>query len=173
MKRVLARFNDKGVNHFQRGGQHAFGDDVRYRLCGLIYRLENGQQGTHGLRQGRQANSDFGDQAHRAFGADDKAHQIVTRRVFCLAAQTDDLAVRQHHRHARNMIGGDAVFQRVRPAGVFGHIAAYGARALTGRIGRVVQMVFLDGFGQVHVDDARLRGHAAVGDIGFQNLVQV
>ena len=136
-------------------------------------RLEHGQQGAHGLRQGRQANGHFRDQAHRPFRADHQAHKIITGRVFGLAAQMHDFAVRQHQGQARDVVGGDAVFQRVRPAGVFRHVAAHRARALTGRVGRVVQMVFLHGFGQVHIDDARLRGHAAVGNVGFQNFVEL
>ena len=52
------------------------------------------------------------------------------------------------------MVGGDAVGQTVGAAGVLGHVAADGAGALAGRVGRVIEAVLGDLFGQVQVDDA-------------------
>src|SRR5205807_1704738 len=54
-------------------------------------------------------------------------------------AEPDDLAVRQHYFEAENMVGRDAVFQRVWSAGVGGHVAADGAGRLAGRVRREEQ----------------------------------
>ena len=52
------------------------------------------------------------------------------------------------------MIGGHAVLEAVRPAGVLGHVAADGAGALARGIGDVVQPVRAHRFGEPRVDHA-------------------
>ena len=56
----------------------------------------------------------------------------------------------------QNMIGGDAVGQRVRSAGILRHVAADGAGALAGGIGRVEVAAALDRQRDVEIDDAGL-----------------
>ena len=72
-----------------------------------------------------------------AFGADHRAHQVVAAALLGRAAELDDLAVGQHQLDAQHVIGGDAVFERMRAAGVFRDIAADRAGDLRRRIGRV------------------------------------
>ena len=69
--------------------------------------------------------------------AGEQAGEIVAGQIGLLAAGLDDGAIGQHQFEAEHVIGGDAVGQRVRAAGVFGDIAADGAGALAGGVGRV------------------------------------
>ena len=80
----------------------------------------------------------FAGDAEGPFGADNDAGQIVAGIVFGRPAGLHDPAIGQHQLDAEDVIDGDAVFERVRPAGVGRHVAADGAGALAGRIGRKV-----------------------------------
>ena len=66
------------------------------------------------------------------------------------------------------MIGGDAVGEGVRAAGVFGDVAADGAGFLAGGIGREVEAVVLDGAREVEIDDAGLDDGALIFDSRFR-----
>ena len=57
---------------------------------------------------------------------------------------------------AEHVIGRDAVGQRVRPAGVFGHVAADGAGALAGGVGRVEVLLLLHRQRDIEIHHARL-----------------
>ena len=100
-------------------------------------RIVDRENRLHHLGLAHQAHHDLGDQRHGAFRARQQARQIVARRVRRFAAGGHDGAVGQHDLEAQHMIGGDAVGQRVRPAGVLRDVAADRAGALAGRIGRV------------------------------------
>ncbi len=52
-----------------------------------------------------------------------------------LAADANDFAVGKNEFESGDMIGGDAVGEGVRAAGVFGDVAADGAGFPTGRVG--------------------------------------
>ena len=65
------------------------------------------------------------------------------------------------------MIDGDAVFQRVRAAGIRSHVAADRAGALAGRVGRVVKAGPFEGVGQPDVHDAGLHDGVAIAQIDF------
>ena len=52
------------------------------------------------------------------------------------------------------MIGGNAIGQCVRSAGIIRHVAADGTGGLAARIGSVEIAVFGDGFGDIEIDDA-------------------
>ena len=79
-----------------------------------------------------------------------------------LAAQGDDLAARQHEFDAQQIVGGEAIFQAMQPAGVFRDIAADGAGDLAGRIGRIIKAFAFDRAGDGGIGDARLQGDAAI-----------
>ena len=100
-------------------------------------RVVDGQDGLDHLRLAHQPHDDLGHQRHGAFRAGQQAGQIVAGQIGFLAAGGDDGAIRQHDFQAQHVIGGDAVGQRVRAAGVLRHVAADGAGALAGGIGRV------------------------------------
>src|SRR5579863_2102112 len=69
------------------------------------------------------------------------------------------------------MVGGHPVGQGVRSAGVFRDVAADGAGALAGRIGRIKITVRLDRQRDVQVDDAGLYHGALILEIDLENPV--
>jgi hypothetical protein len=109
--------------------------------------------------------------ADRSLRADEESREIVAIGFGSLAAEVHDLAAGQHHFDSRHMIDGDAVQQRVRPAGILRNVAADGASFLAGRIGREVQPEMRDMFRQLQVDDARLHHGARVLHIDLEDAV--
>ena len=69
------------------------------------------------------------------------------------------------------MRGGEAIFEAMRAAGVFGDVAADAARGLRGRIGGVEIALGEDASGDVEIEDAGLDGDAGVGEIDFEDAV--
>ena len=69
------------------------------------------------------------------------------------------------------MIGGDAVSERVRAAGIFRDVAADGAGFLAGRIGGEMQSGMGDGGAEVGIHDAGLHGGALVFDVNFEDAI--
>ena len=80
---------------------------------------------------------DLGDQRHGAFAAGEEAGEVVAGSSGQLPPVLNDAAVGQDDFEAENVVGGDAVGEGVGAAGVFGDIAADGAGALAGGVGRV------------------------------------
>ena len=76
-------------------------------------------------------------------------------------AEPDDGRVGQHDLELDDVIGGDAVLEAVRPAGVLGDVAADGAGRLAGGIGDVVQAVRRDRLGEPRVHHAGLERRRA------------
>src|SRR5262249_1039423 len=72
---------------------------------------------------------------------------------------------------SQHVIGGDAVGQRMRTAGVLRDIAADGAGALARRIRRVEVALRLDCQRDIQVDDAWLHDGALVREVDFENPV--
>ena len=70
------------------------------------------------------------------------------------------------------MVGGDAVLEAVRSAGVLRHVAAQGAGALAGGVGGVVEPVGQRRIGEAGVDDARLDHRAAALRVEVQDSVE-
>ena len=83
----------------------------------------------------------LGGDAERALRADERAEQVVAGRVRRPAAQPDQLAVRRDDLRAGHVVGGEAVLEAVRAAGVLRDVAADRADLLAGRVGRVVVAV--------------------------------
>ena len=121
------------------------------------------------LRIARQPHPDLGDDRQRSFAADDRADQIQPDGILGRSAELHDAPVGQHRFDAQHVIHRDAVFQRVRPAGIRRHIAADRAGALARRIGSVVIAGALQSVGQPDVDHARLDDGIAVAKVDFQN----
>ena len=69
------------------------------------------------------------------------------------------------------MRGGKSVFQAVRAAGIFRHVATDAANRLRRRIGRVEILLWLDAAGHIEIDDSGLDHHAGVGNVNFQNAI--
>ena len=152
-------------------GVMARGGDLGDGAPGVFAGFVDRQHGLHHFRLAHQAHGDLGDQRHGAFRAGEQAGEIVARQVGCRAAGFDDAAVGQHHLQAQHVIGGDAVGQGVRAAGVFRDVAADGAGALAGRIGRVEVAVRFDGAGDIEIDHAGLHHRALVLQIDLQDPV--
>src|SRR5262249_59084409 len=113
-------------------------DDRRPRRRGLVDRVEDREHRLDGLRLLEDAHDDPRGDPERALGADEDAGQVVAARVARLAAEPHDLAVGHDHLEPEDVIGGDAVLQGVRAAGVVGDVAADRARLLARWVGRVV-----------------------------------
>ena len=74
----------------------------------------------------------------RPLRADEHAEEVgAVVAVDRLAAELEQLAVRQHDLRARHVVDGEAVLEAVRPARVLGHVAADGADLLARRVRRV------------------------------------
>ena len=83
-----------------------------------------GEQGAHRLGQPHQPDGDLGGDAERALGADERAEQVVAGRVGRLAAEPHDVAVGRDDLDPGHVVGGEAVLQAVRAAGVLRDVAA-------------------------------------------------
>ena len=86
---------------------------------------------------------------------DEQPDQVGPPRLAVRRAQRDDRAVGQHHLELDDVVGGDAVLEAVRPAGVLGDVAADGAGRLARGVGDVVQAERRHGLGEPGVDHAR------------------
>ena len=82
-----------------------------------------------------------------------------------IAANANDFAVGQDEFERGDVIGGDAVGERVRAAGIFSDVAADGAGFLAGGIGSEVQAGMFDGASEIEIDDAWLHDRALIFDV--------
>ena len=127
------------IHHLQRRGDDAGADDLADRVGGVVDRSRTRRacvRTAFGLRVSR--TQTLVTMAKRPLAADDRAGQVEPGRIFGRAADLHDAAVGQHGLDAQHVIDGDAVLERVRPAGVGGHVAADRAGPLARRIGGVV-----------------------------------
>ena len=167
----LHRLDGQVVHHFQGRRDNAGADDATYRVAGCFNRVEEGQQRLDRLRLAHDPHGDAGDDAEGALGANEQAGQVVAGGVEQRTAEMHQVAVRQHDFQAQHVVGGDAVLEGVRAAGVFRHVAADGARPLARRVRRVVEAAVRHGQRQVQVHQPRLHHGALVAVIDFQDLV--
>ena len=102
-------------------------------------RVEERDERLHRLRHRHHPQPDLRGDAERALGADERAEQVVAGRVELRAAERDDLAVGEHDLQPADVVGGEAVLEAVRAAGVLGDVAADRADDLA-RVGRVEEV---------------------------------
>jgi len=159
------------VEHFARGGGDGAGGNVDYGVSAIVDGIENGQKCFHGFGLARKLYSDFGDQGESAFRADEEAGEIVTRGVAVPAADANDFATGEDELKRGDVIGGDAVGEGVRAAGVFCDVAADGAGFPTGRVGGEIKTVRCGCAGEFVVDDAGLDEGALIFDVEFENAI--
>ena len=108
--------------------------------------------------------------AERALAADEHAGQVVAGRV--LGRRRRTATTRRRAARAStpsDVVDGDAVLERVRPAGVRGHVAADRAGPLARRVGGVVIAAALSWRWSGQVDDARLDDGVAVAGVDFED----
>jgi len=159
------------VKHFARGRGDGARGDVHNGVRGVIHGVEDRQQRFDGFGFARKLDGDFGDQGERAFGADEEAGEIVTESVTVFAADPHDFAIGKHKLERGDVIGGDAVGERVRAASVFGNVAADSAGFPTRGIGREIQAVRLGGAREFVVDDAGLDNRALIFRVELENAI--
>ncbi len=136
-------------------------------MRGVVHLIEDRQKSAHRLARTHEPDDDFSDNAKGSFGADENTAEIVTGHVRNFAAQPDYRALIEHHFEPKHVIGGHAVGERMRPAGIIGHVTADGAGRLAAGIGRVEETVFGDRFGDVDVDHAGFDDSDAIFQIDF------
>ncbi len=159
---ILRRVHGGSVHHLQPRGNDAVRDDRGDAGPGVLDARERHQHGTGTLRFRQDAHRHLGDDAEHALRADHDAEQIISPAVEMLAAEADDLPVRQHEFDAEDVVHGETVFEAVHAARILRHVAADGAGDLRGGIGRVVETRGLDGAGDGEVGDPRLGTDGAV-----------
>jgi hypothetical protein len=97
------------VEQFDAGDRHADLDGLDDGLDRCIDAGEGADGGRHGLRDPVEPHGEFGDDAERAFGADQQTGEVVAGGGFLgAAAGADDAAVGQHD-------GQASTFSRIVP----------------------------------------------------------
>ena len=168
---VLDDAERPAVEHLAGGGSDAARGDVGDGFGGVVHGFENGEQCFDGFGFARELDSDFGDESERTFGADEEACEIVGAGVALFAADSDDFSTGENEFEGGDVIGGDAVGQRVRAAGVFCDVATDGGRLLAGGIGSEVETGVFDGARDVEIYYAGLNDGALIVEIEFEDAI--
>lgn len=156
MNEVFDDAQGPAVEHFASSGSDGAGGDIYNGFRSVVHGIKNGEKSFDGFSLAGKLDGDFRDESKGTFGADEQACQIVAWRVTLGAANTHNLAVGENEFEGSDVIGGDAVSERVGAAGVFGDVATDGAGFLAGRIGREVEAMRLGGEREIVIHDARL-----------------
>ena len=137
---VLDAVDGGAVEELQRAGDDLGRDDVGDGLRGLVHLREGGDQGLLGGGLGDELQQDLGDDAQRAFRADEQVAQRVAGHVLhALVAGPEHFAVGQHDLQAHDVVARDAVFEPAQAAGVLGDVAADGGDLHRAGVGRIEQ----------------------------------
>ncbi len=166
--RLLKRLRDKLIHHLQCSWHNPRGNNAAHRLAGLVHTFENTEEGLERRRRFHEANQHPRHDTEHPLRADRRAAQIEPGHLLAAIgfnAQPFDCAVRQYHLVAEHVVACDAVFQRVRPAGVGGDVTADRAGRLARGIRRVKQSVRRRVTGDPRVDAAGLDECPAVARI--------
>jgi hypothetical protein len=147
----LGGLDGEAVHHLQTGGNDAGGDDVADRGASLGDVIEACQHHLRPLRPRQQLDRDFGDHRQHAFRAGQQCQQVVTRGIERIVTDLEQLAGDGPGAQLEDVVHGEAVFQAVHAAGVFRNVAADRAGDLRGGVGRVIEIVLGDGFGNRQV----------------------
>ena len=97
-------------------------------------------------RTWQEFDGDLGDDTEQAFGTGNQRQQVVTGRVKSFASDFQQLAFDRDEANLHDVMHGQAIFQAMYTAGIFGDVATDRAGDLAGRVGRVVQAVHGRGF---------------------------
>ena len=159
------------IEHFAGGGRDAVRGDVGDSVGGFIDGIENGEERFDRFGLAREFNGDFRDERERAFGADEKAGEIVAGSIAVFTADARNFAVGENEFESGNVIRSDSVGKCVRTSGIFRDVAADGAGFPTGRIGREVETVRFGSAREFEIDDAGLHSGAAIFWIDFENAI--
>ena len=168
---VLGSLDREPVHHLDRRRHHARRDDPGDGRARRVHRVKGGEQRADGLRCADDPERDARRDPERALGADDHAEEVGPVRVERLAAELDDLAVREDEGQAGDVVRREPVLQAVRAARVLGDVAADRAHLLARGVGRVEEAVGGDGTRHVEVRDARLDDDALAREVDLEDPV--
>ena len=105
-----------GVEQFDPRQRYAGLDGKDRGLTGAAHGFERTGGGGDRLGDAAQLDGEFGDDAERAFGADEQMRQVVAGRGFFRPrAGRDDLAVAAHHFQRQHIVAHGAVTHRIGP----------------------------------------------------------
>ncbi len=135
-------------------------------------RIERTHRSRHGFGSAVEAQCDFGDDAERAFGADEQSRQVIAGSGFARAARgADDAAVGEHHGQPEHILAHGPVAHRVGSGCARrGHAAKGCVRA---RVDREEQALVADERVQFFACHARLHRDVEVFRADAQDLVHV
>ncbi len=111
--RALGGLDRQAVHHLDRRRHDAGRDDARDGDARGVHRLEAGEEGSDGLRRADDAERDARGDPECPLGSDEHAQEVGPVRVEGLAAELEDVAVRQHEGEARDVVDREAVLQAV------------------------------------------------------------
>ena len=112
----LGRADAGAVHEFDRDGQNTRLDDVGDAFpCNLVA-VESHQHRPRAFGFAQDAQGGFGHDAQLPLGPADHPQQVQPRRIQMCATDLDNGAIHQDHGHAHQIVGGDAIFQAMRPA---------------------------------------------------------
>ena len=139
-------------------------------------RLRRGHADERGLdRTGarKQLQHRGGDDAERAFGADENVPQIVAGVVLLqLVEPVQHASVGKHDFKAEHKVARDAVSERAGAAGIGREVAADGATALGAERQRKQAVDLRGGLLRLGQDDAGFAGHGVGGGVDFADAVE-
>jgi len=169
---VLGGADRRVIHHLEPAGDDSGGDDRGHGLAGLLDVVECGQYDLCTLRFRQQLDRDLDDNAKQALRTGEQRQQVVPRRVERLAAERDEFAVNGQELDAQHIVYGEAVFQAMHAAGVFGHVAADRAGNLRRRIGGVIEAMRGRGLADGEVAHTRLDDGGAVERVNLEDAVE-
>ena len=169
---ILGGVDRRPVHHLEPARNDAVGDDRGDAVAALLGGWKADQQRLRGLGLLQDPHRDLGDHPQQPLRAGHQAQEIVALGIEMLAAQAHDVAVRQHHLEAQQVVGGEAVLQAVHAARVLGDVAADRAGDLAGGIGRIVEARVLHRVGDAEVGHAGLGDDAAVLEVDLEDPVE-
>ena len=147
--------------------------DVGKQRDGSLHIVQPDPCGFGGLRRGEEFERGAGDDAERAFAADEQVFEFVAGGVFVQRVQVgDEFAVGQHHFQPQHQIAHGAVAQHVQAAGVAGDVAADLAAAFAGEAEREKAAVFGGGGLDVLQNAACIDGDGVVGKADMADSVE-
>lgn len=150
----LGSFDGEGVHDFESTREESGIDDSRDGIAGGFEGVVSDEDGVEGFGGGEESEGDLESDAEKAFGTAEEAGVIGAEMLAAAATEFDDFAGGKNNFHAEDMVGGHAVFEAMRAAGVEGNVSSNGADGLAGGVGSVVETVGRGGFGDVEIDDA-------------------
>ena len=159
---LLGVEDDLPLHKFDRGGRGLGADDEGHGVDRVPQAREGHEQADGALRQRQQLEDDLGDHAEGPLRADDQIlHRIARAVLDDLAAERDDLPVRQHDLQPAHIVAGDAVLDGAHAARVGADVTA-DRGGFFARVGRVEKALLLDIGVDLHEQHARLYGQSQI-----------